>query len=128
MSAEKKQDIVREDLQNVEPKVDDLNGIETEKADNESNPEVDYEIIKRTLEAREEELEKWQKELAEKASQLEAESIRIRQKNAELDEREKLIEECKLEEKILYPDDLEQAKKIFCFNSVRKLVEVELCS
>ena len=42
--------------------------------------------------------------------------------------REKLIEECKLEEKILYPDDLEQAKKIFCFNSVRKLVEVELCS
>ena len=93
MSAEEKQDIVREDLQNVEPKVDELNGIETEKADNESNPEVDYEIIKRTLEAREKELEKWQKELAEKASQLEAESIRIRQKNAELDEREKSIEE-----------------------------------
>mgnify|MGYP004555352369 FL=1 len=42
--------------------------------------------------------------------------------------REKLIETGMMEEKILYPDDLEQAEKIFCFNSVRKLVEVELCS
>lgn len=42
--------------------------------------------------------------------------------------REKLIETGMMEEKILYPDDLEQAKKIFCLNSVRKLVEVELCS
>lgn len=31
------------------------------------------------------------------------------------------------EEKILYPDDLKTADKIFCFNSVRGLVEVELC-
>ena len=42
--------------------------------------------------------------------------------------REKLIETGRMEEKILHPDDLEQAEKIFCFNSVRKLVEVELCS
>ena len=42
--------------------------------------------------------------------------------------REKLIETGMMEEKILYPDDLKQAEKIFCFNSVRKLVEVELCS
>lgn len=41
--------------------------------------------------------------------------------------REKMIEECKMEEKILYPYDIENADKIFCFNSVRKLVEVELC-
>ena len=32
------------------------------------------------------------------------------------------------EEKILYPNDLINADKIFCFNSVRGLVEVELCS
>lgn len=31
------------------------------------------------------------------------------------------------EEKILYPKDIETADKIFCFNSVRGLVEVELC-
>lgn len=31
------------------------------------------------------------------------------------------------EEKVLYPEDLETADKIFCFNSVRGLVEVELC-
>lgn len=32
------------------------------------------------------------------------------------------------EEKILYPEDLKNADKIYCFNSVRGLVEVELCS
>ena len=42
--------------------------------------------------------------------------------------REKMIEECKKEEKILYPYDIENADKIFCFNSVRKMIEVELCS
>ena len=42
--------------------------------------------------------------------------------------RQKLIEEGKLIEKILYPKDLENADKIFCFNSVRKMIEVELCS
>ena len=31
------------------------------------------------------------------------------------------------EEKILYPEDLKNADKIFCFNSVRGLVEVKLC-
>ena len=30
------------------------------------------------------------------------------------------------EEKVLYPNDLKTADKIFCFNSVRGLVEVEL--
>lgn len=32
------------------------------------------------------------------------------------------------EEKVLYPEDLKTADKIYCFNSVRGLVEVELCS
>lgn len=41
--------------------------------------------------------------------------------------RQKLLEEGKLVEKILYPKDLETADKIFCFNSVRKMVEVQLC-
>ncbi len=31
------------------------------------------------------------------------------------------------EEKVLYPDDLKSADKVFCFNSVRGLMEVELC-
>ena len=31
------------------------------------------------------------------------------------------------EEKVLYPEDLKTADKIFCFNSVRGIVEVELC-
>lgn len=42
--------------------------------------------------------------------------------------RQKLLKEGKLIEKILYPKDLETADKIFCFNSVRKMIEVELCS
>ena len=29
--------------------------------------------------------------------------------------------------KILYPEDLKTAEKIYCFNSVRGVVEVELC-
>lgn len=41
--------------------------------------------------------------------------------------RQKLLREGVLEEKIIYPEDLEKAEKIFCFNSVRKMVEVELC-
>lgn len=41
--------------------------------------------------------------------------------------RKKLIVEGRMKEKVLYPEDLENAEKIFCFNSVRKLVEVELC-
>ena len=41
--------------------------------------------------------------------------------------RQKLLKEGKLVEKILYPKDLENADKIFCFNSVRKMVEVQLC-
>lgn len=42
--------------------------------------------------------------------------------------RQKLLDEGKLIEKVIYPDDLKTADKIFCFNSVRKMVEVELCS
>lgn len=41
--------------------------------------------------------------------------------------RKKMIEDGILEEKILYPEDLKIADKIYCFNSVRKMVEVELC-
>ena len=41
--------------------------------------------------------------------------------------RKKLLEEGLMKEKILYPKDLKTAEKIFCFNSVRKMVEVELC-
>ena len=42
--------------------------------------------------------------------------------------RSELINSGKLEEKILYPKDLKCADRIFCFNSVRKMIEVELCS
>ena len=42
--------------------------------------------------------------------------------------RQKLIEEGKIKEKIIYLKDLENADRIFCFNSVRKMVEVKLCS
>ena len=42
--------------------------------------------------------------------------------------RQKLLSNGELIEKILYPEDLETADRIFCFNSVRKMVEVELCS
>ena len=42
--------------------------------------------------------------------------------------RDRLVREAKLIEKVLYPQDLKTADKIFCFNSVRKMVEVELCS
>ncbi len=40
--------------------------------------------------------------------------------------RQKLLCEGKIQEKILYPRDLETAEKIYCFNSVRGVVEVEL--
>ena len=40
--------------------------------------------------------------------------------------RQKLIRDGKVQEKILYPADLKNAEKIYCFNSVRGMVEVEL--
>ena len=40
--------------------------------------------------------------------------------------RQKLLRDGKIKEKILYPNDLQNAEKIFCFNSVRGVVEVEL--
>ena len=42
--------------------------------------------------------------------------------------RQKLLKDGKLKEKILFLDDLKQADKIYCFNSIRGIVEVELCS
>lgn len=42
--------------------------------------------------------------------------------------RQKLLDEGKIKEKILYREDLENANKIFCINSVRDMVEVELSS
>ena len=41
--------------------------------------------------------------------------------------RQKLILKGMIEERILYPEDLKNADRIFCFNSVRKMVEVVLC-
>ena len=41
--------------------------------------------------------------------------------------RDELVKSGKLKEKILYPKDLQDAQRVFCFNSVRKMVEVELC-
>lgn len=41
--------------------------------------------------------------------------------------RKKYIEQGKMLEKILYEKDLFNAEKIYCFNSVRGFVEVELC-
>ena len=40
--------------------------------------------------------------------------------------RQKLLREGAIQEKVLYPSDLTSAEKIFCFNSVRGMVEVEL--
>ena len=40
--------------------------------------------------------------------------------------RQKLLREGKIKEKILYPSDLQNAEKIYCFNSVRGIVEVTL--
>ena len=42
--------------------------------------------------------------------------------------RQKLINAGKIEEKVLYKSDLESADAIYCFNSVRGVVEVKLCS
>lgn len=94
MSTEVKQDIDQAVLQEVVTETEVIRGGETENnVVEESNPEVDVEVLKKALEVREAELAKWQKELAEKASELEAESVRIYQKNVALDEREKTIEE-----------------------------------
>lgn len=41
--------------------------------------------------------------------------------------RQKLIQDGMIAEKILYFEDLKNADRIFCFNSVRKMVEVVLC-
>ena len=82
MSTEVKQDVVQEVSQEVVQETEVINENETENTAVKSTLEVDYE-----------ELEKWQKELTEKASKLEAEAIRIHQKNVALDEREKTIEE-----------------------------------
>lgn len=40
--------------------------------------------------------------------------------------RQKLLREGAIQEKVLYPCDLKAADKIYCFNSVRGMVEVEL--
>ncbi|MBQ7078436.1 MAG: bifunctional anthranilate synthase component I family protein/class IV aminotransferase [Fibrobacter sp.] len=40
--------------------------------------------------------------------------------------RQKLLREGKIKEKILYPSDLQNAEKIYCFNSVRGIVKVTL--
>ena len=42
--------------------------------------------------------------------------------------RQKLLREGAIQEKVLYPSDLASAEKIFCFNSVRGMVEVEIFS
>ena len=71
MSTEVKQDIEQEVSQEVVQETEVTS--ETENIDVESTPEVDIEAERKALEVRETELAKWQKELAEKASELEAE-------------------------------------------------------
>lgn len=41
--------------------------------------------------------------------------------------RQKLLDTGKIKEKIIYSEDLKSAEKIYCFNSVRGIIEVELC-
>lgn len=62
---------------------------------NEEKNEIDENIInaQKVLAAKEEELIKWQRELAERESKLEAEKVRIQQENLKLNEREKNEEE-----------------------------------
>ena len=90
MSTENMQDIIQNESQDVVQGMEDRCGNSSEEK---TITEADLEIIKKLLEAREAELEKWQKELAEKARELEAEAIRIHQKNIALDDREKRFEE-----------------------------------
>lgn len=90
MSTENMQDIIQNESQDVVQGMEDRCGNSSEEK---TITEADLETIKKLLEAREAELEKWQKELAEKARELEAEAIRIHQKNIALDDREKTFEE-----------------------------------
>lgn len=89
MSTENMQDVIPNESHGV------VQGNEVGDSSSEEKTitEADLETIKKVLEAREAELEKWQKELAEKASELEAEIIRIHQKNIALDDREKKFED-----------------------------------
>lgn len=89
MSTENMQDIIQNESQDVVQRTEAGSGSSEEK----TITEADLETIKKVLEAREVELEKWQKELAEKASELEVEAIRIHQKNIALDDREKTFKE-----------------------------------
>ena len=93
MSTEVKQDIEQEVSQDIVKETEVMSELETENIAAESTPEVDIEAVKKALEAREEELAKWQKKLAEKARELETESAQIRQKKLDLDEREKAIKD-----------------------------------
>lgn len=93
MSTEVKQDIEQEVSQDIVKETEVMSELETENIAAESTPEVDIEAVKKALEAREEELAKWQKKLAEKARELETESVQIRQKKLDLDEREKAIKD-----------------------------------
>lgn len=93
MSTEVKQDIKQEVSQEVVKKTEVMSEFETENVAAESTLEVDVEAVKKALEAKEVELENWHKKLVEKASELEAESVRIHQENVALDAREKTIEE-----------------------------------
>lgn len=83
------QDIIQKESQDLIQGTEAGNGSSEEKTTTEAN----LETIKKALEAREAALGKWQKELAEKASELEAEAVRIHQKNIALDDREKSFEE-----------------------------------
>lgn len=93
MSTEVKHDIEQEVSQDIVKETEVMSELETENIAAESTPEVDIEAVKKALEAREEELAKWQKKLAEKARELETESVQIRQKKLDLDEREKAIKD-----------------------------------
>ena len=85
MSTEVKQDIEQEVSQEVVQETEVMREVETENNVVESTPEDDIEAVKKALEAREVKLAKWQKELVEKASELEAEFADMDGWNAESD-------------------------------------------
>lgn len=93
MSTENMQDIIHEEAKENIQEIKAENEFETDRDMKDTNKEIYLKAIEKKLEAREAELEKWQRDLIQKESDLEAEAVRIHQKNISLDDREKSWEE-----------------------------------
>lgn len=93
MSTENMQDIIHEEAEENIQEIKAENEFENDRDMKDTNKEIYLKAIEKKLEAREAELEKWQRDLIQKESDLEAEAVSIHQKNISLDDREKSWEE-----------------------------------